>query len=647
MFAISKNFLLIIVSLFPALLLAQSAAITLDEDFNDWTPGLASYTDPVDAPGGIDLLDMQVTNDADWLYIKFTMDQEVDVTDNIIPHDLRIYLDTDNDPGTGFFQQSGYGSELCVLLKEHYAWFDVPSPGVQVGLADFSFRIAPTVSSDTFELAIRRDAQPNGIDDLFLGDSVRILIREANSNDRMPDSGTVFSYTFDETAVNPIVLTDLNKADPDHIRIVAYNVYANGLINAGRVDNFESIVTALGPDIIGYSECGNTSSAQAKALMDAWIPLGTEDGWYVDKAGDRITCSKWPITDSWSLSAQFPVLIDLPSIYGADLLFTNSHLSCCANDASRQNQVDQYVAFILDAKTPGGAIDLPLFTPFVYGGDLNLVGFSQQLTTLITGNIQDTGTYGPGGPLDWDGTDITDQIARQSDKRMAYTWRNDSEGAYPPGRLDFQMYSDAVITMEKAFTLQTEVMSPARLALSGLDNFDTGDASDHFPVVVDYSIPFLLDTDGDLIPDESDNCPDDANFDQSDWNNDGTGDLCQDTDADGLMDADEILLYGTDPDDPDSDNDGLTDGEEVLFSGTEPLIQDTDGDGLTDGLETTVGLNPLLVDSDGDGCNDDLDFSQQCPGSLTCVCPADFDNNGLVDTSDLLQFLTAFGLPCD
>ena len=119
-----------------------------------------------------------------------------------------------------------------------------------------------------------------------------------------------------------------------------------------------------------------------------------------------------------------------------------------------------------------------------------------------------------------------------------------------------------------------------------------------------------------------------------------------DSDGDGLSDAEENG-QGTNPLDADSDNDGLTDGEEVLFYVTEPLIQDSDGDGLTDGLEATVGLNPLLVDSDDDGCNDDLDFSQQCPGSLTCVCPADFDNNGLVETSDLLQFLTAFGLPCD
>ena len=89
-----------------------------------------------------------------------------------------------------------------------------------------------------------------------------------------------------------------------------------------------------------------------------------------------------------------------PAYYGTDLLFTNAHLSCCGNDAGRQNQVDQYISFILDAKTAGGAIDLPANTPFIYGGDLNLVGFSQQLTTLITGDIQDTGTWGAGGAPD-------------------------------------------------------------------------------------------------------------------------------------------------------------------------------------------------------------------------------------------------------
>lgn len=649
MLRLSRQLLAGLFFITPSLLQAQSAAIIIDEDYSDWDASLTTYTDGVDVGAGdIDLLDMQVTNDADFFYVKLTVDTEIDITDNIFPHNLWLYLDTDDDPNTGYFQQFGYGSELAIDFNDHYAWFDVPNPDIQVSFDKFQLRVLPTVSATTFELAIGRNVQPNGIDDLFLGPTVRVLVRENNGGDSMPDVGTVFSYTFDETPVAAYPLIDMNKSDPDHIRIVAYNVLSNGLQSASRVDNFESIITALSPDIIGFSECGNTSSSTVKGLLDTWLPLGTADGWYTTKSGDRVTCSKWDFIDTWSLSAQYATLIDLPATYPKDLLFVNSHLSCCANDAGRQAQVDEFVAFIQDAKSPGGAIDLVEFTPIVYGGDLNLVGFSQQLTTLLTGDIQDTGSWGPGGPMDWDGSDLLDLVPLQSDKNMAYTWRDDSDSDYPPGRLDFQLCTDVAITVEKSFVVQTEVMTPDRLALYGLNSFDTENASDHFPVVADYSMPILLDDDGDLIPNDFDNCPGDPNFDQADWNNDGTGDVCQDSDGDGLIDADELLLYGTDPGNSDSDNDGLDDGEEVNTYTTDPLMQDTDGDGLTDGLEASVaGISPLSMDTDNDGCNDDLEFSLQCPDNLCNPCPGDFNSDGFVDTADLLSFLSFFGFPCD
>ena len=34
-------------------------------------------------------------------------------------------------------------------------------------------------------------------------------------------------------------------------------------------------------------------------------------------------------------------------------------------------------------EAPGGVIDLPDETPFVYGGDLNLVGYQEQLETIV------------------------------------------------------------------------------------------------------------------------------------------------------------------------------------------------------------------------------------------------------------------------
>lgn len=44
-----------------------------------------------------------------------------------------------------------------------------------------------------------------------------------------------------------------------------------------------------------------------------------------------------------------------------------------------------------------------------------------------------------------------------------------------------------------------------------------------------------------------------------------------DSDGDGLSDADEINIVGTDPVNPDSDFDGFTDGDEVLSLGSDPL----------------------------------------------------------------------------
>jgi hypothetical protein len=43
-----------------------------------------------------------------------------------------------------------------------------------------------------------------------------------------------------------------------------------------------------------------------------------------------------------------------------------------------------------------------------------------------------------------------------------------------------------------------------------------------------------VDTDGDGLPDDCDNCPDDANTDQTDWDGDGEGDACEIPDLTGF-----------------------------------------------------------------------------------------------------------------
>jgi hypothetical protein len=45
--------------------------------------------------------------------------------------------------------------------------------------------------------------------------------------------------------------------------------------------------------------------------------------------------------------------------------------------------------------------------------------------------------------------------------------------------------------------------------------------------------------------------------------------------------------------DLDSDQDGLSDADEINIYGTNPLKSDTDGDGYLDGDEVKNGYNPL------------------------------------------------------
>ncbi len=485
------NFLTSILAIFTHIvIIAQSAPITIDGVYDDWTTDLATFTDIPESVSGIDLLEMQVSNDANFLFIRIKTDTEFDLTTDLVSQGLMLYIDADNDPNTGYNIQNGYGSELGINFKDRMAHFNV-NPYSQVSFSDIQMRPAPTVTSNEFEIAIGRNVLPDGINPLFPSPTIRILFKDEISGDSMPNNNTIFYYTFDETPVTPLVPTNLTKDDPNFIRIVAYNTLFNGLEDPNRLDNFENIISILNPDIIGFSECGDTNIVYVKGLLDNWIPLGTSYGWYVinDYTGDLITASRWEIVQDWELSLyrQFPVLIDLPENYNTDLLFTNSHLRCCSANYERQEQVDEYVAFMLDAKTQGGEISLDLNTPFVYAGDLNLVGYAQQLTTLVTGDIQNTATYGQGEPYDWDETDVTDQICRQTDKRMAYTWREDSS-SFPPGRLDYMIFSDAVMVAEKSFTLQTEVMPTDRLQAYGFNQYDTSDASDHFPVVTDFSI---------------------------------------------------------------------------------------------------------------------------------------------------------------
>ena len=116
----------------------------------------------------------------------------------------------------------------------------------------------------------------------------------------------------------------------------------------------------------------------------------------------------------------------------------------------------------------------------------------------------------------------------------------------------------------------------------------------------------VVDSDGDGVDDEFDNCPSTPNSSQEDADGDGIGDACDncpttanpgqnDNDFDGIGDVC----------DPDDDNDGIADGPDncPLFANTNQ--SDNDGDGIGDVCDNCSQIaNPDQLDSDNDGVGD-------------------------------------------
>ncbi len=89
-----------------------------------------------------------------------------------------------------------------------------------------------------------------------------------------------------------------------------------------------------------------------------------------------------------------------------------------------------------------------------------------------------------------------------------------------------------------------------------------------------------------------------------------------DSDGDGLTDFEENL-WGTDPLNPDTDADGLIDGQEVFEYGTDPLLADSDLDGLRDGMEVFYYFtNPMKESTDGDKYDDGQEIMGYSPAGL-------------------------------
>ena len=76
--------------------------------------------------------------------------------------------------------------------------------------------------------------------------------------------------------------------------------------------------------------------------------------------------------------------------------------------------------------------------------------------------------------------------ALQLDQRSNATYG--IRGPFPPGQLDFVLYSDTTLGVANAFVFDTRDVDPELLASSGAAPEDSTHSSDHLPIVVDFKL---------------------------------------------------------------------------------------------------------------------------------------------------------------
>ena len=476
--------LIILATLFclPAKHCWSGDPITIDGLFDDWALVPVAYSDISGDGIDEDFAELKITNDNDFLFLKFSFRNSEHLLQDL--NNIRLYIDTDNDTQSGL-QINEIGAELewCFGCREGV--YHSPTGPKTIRQAEIVLRSAPTITAKDFELALSLRSVPMTSGTLQMPDTIVVVLATSDVLDLIPDQPGGVLYAIDTNFVEPPGLIPLIREHEKHVRVLTYNTLRSGLLDANRQDRFQRIIKSLDPDIMAFQE--QAGGDQVKSLMASWLQESELHS--VELGNNNLVVSRYPVLNQALITASgrtMAVLLQTESVLGTNLLLINSHLACCANNASRQHDADEIIMVLRNWRAGSEPFPLPDNTPIIHLGDFNLVGSSQQLRTLTEGDIADELNFGSDFYPDWDNTALTDLFSRHTSIRMGYTWRNDNS-SFNPGKLDYILFTDSAIEPGNHFVLNTLAMSDSELDKFGLLSDDTNIASDHLPRIMDIS----------------------------------------------------------------------------------------------------------------------------------------------------------------
>lgn len=454
--------------------------IFLDESYDDWSDEELLLEDTGDPYLGFDVEQLYVANDQEYLFIRLVFNQEVQLQDG---SNVAIRIDLDNNPNTGF-TVNGIGADLTFFLGTRSGFLNTNTSSININHEDIGLVVSPTVSSDQFEIAIRRNNSFAGIDFNML-DEISIRIEQnGNIGDQLPNNNGGVSYSIDNNVNSSLYHSSLTKSQDTEYRLVSYNVKRDQLFESDRFDAYRNILKSSNPDIIAFQEIYNHTASETRSLVAEMLGDDISE-WYTEKQGsDIILLSKFPIVFEDFVAGNGAFVIDLGE---EEILLINAHLPCCENDTGRLGEIDEILAYIRDIQDGTGDYALRTGSPIIFCGDMNLVGFRDQLDNIVEGNIDNNNAYGP--DLSENGADFfVDSKAKTSGLPFSFTWFNGGSSFFP-GRLDFVFYTPELIRAENSYSLNTPSLAQDQLQDLQIEENDSRVASDHCPMIFDFRFP--------------------------------------------------------------------------------------------------------------------------------------------------------------
>lgn len=441
------------------------------------------------------------TSDEHYLYLRFTLEGE-QFSLTSAPRTVSIFIDSDANATTGTRHADpalqGLGTDIEVQFSPRgergptrgaAVWFTEPDGTRTKHKASvFGLVVAPTYASSWYEVRISRTPSgvmlpPNGMGAMGKVRGVVAVLNTAGEVDAWADAFEIEIDTVRDGGDRKVAAFPPEKAS-ETLRVLTWNVERTSPMK--NPEPFRRVLRALDPDVVLFQEWEEGDGA---SVID-WLREGGFEAWHVHKAagtlsdgGGVLIASRYPVTAAGDVlrleggaASGTPHVRFVAGVVGApggNVLVGSAHLKCCGNqgspeDRKRMAETRAINGMLRDVLAALPASERP--TRRVIGGDLNLVGGRPPLDLLRAG-------------LDGDDSDLAVVTAPVLGDEAFYTWRNDKT-PFPPGRLDYLLYSDAGCEATASFAFDTTVLSSVVLEFLGVEAGDSL-ASDHLPVVVD------------------------------------------------------------------------------------------------------------------------------------------------------------------